>query len=252
METSLRLAEAVSEPVKRIRQWIEQHDAQILTSLQGLAQLVEAHRELPDRSAAFASRHGWPLPLSFLDYGQFLDIIALADAPRREVTRQMKQAFRPGTQLQREATKVLVESPHFASRRPLVRQALAAMRREQWYLVINGLLPLVEGVLVDIAWPPGHRPAQTGVKPALQTATKSLEREIVVSTLETLLVGVGASSAIFSGFDPNDYGTHGEPRDLNRHAILHGAARRYGTAENALKLFLLLVVIADSLPPPPT
>jgi hypothetical protein len=32
---------------------------------------------------------------------------------------------------------------------------------------------------------------------------------------------------------------------MNRHAILHGAARRYGTAENALKLALLLVVTTE-------
>jgi hypothetical protein len=37
------------------------------------------------------------------------------------------------------------------------------------------------------------------------------------------------------------------PRSLNRHGILHGAARRYGTAKNATKLFLLVGLLAECL-----
>jgi hypothetical protein len=36
-----------------------------------------------------------------------------------------------------------------------------------------------------------------------------------------------------------------EPRTLNRNAVLHGIARRYGTEQNATKLFMLLVLMAE-------
>jgi hypothetical protein len=124
------------------------------------------------------------------------------------------------------------------------------MRREEWYLSINAMLPLVEGLLVDVAWPPEIRPESTSVRPALAAATEDRDRALVVSALETLLIGAGANAALFSRFDARDYGVPGEPQLLNRHAILHGAARRYGTATNALKLYLLLVVMTESLPEP--
>jgi hypothetical protein len=38
-----------------------------------------------------------------------------------------------------------MDSPHFEPRRPLLKQVWKAQRQGQWYLVINGLLPLVEG-----------------------------------------------------------------------------------------------------------
>lgn len=119
--------------------------------------------------------------------------------------------------------------------------------------MINALLPLVEGLLVDVAWPAEERPERTSRRPAFNAAQEEIgdfRRDVAVSTLETLLVGVGAGSAIFERFYARRYGIPGEPRALNRHAILHGAARRYGTAENALKLYLLLIVMIESLPPP--
>jgi hypothetical protein len=69
--------------------------------------------------------------------------------------------------------------------------------------------------------------------------------DATVDVIETILLSAGANTALFESFDRSRYGRHGEPRSLNRHAILHGSARRYGTGENSLRLLLLLVVMAE-------
>jgi hypothetical protein len=107
---------------------------------------------------------------------------------------------------------------------------------------------LVEGVLVDYAYQAA--PAPQGRR--TQRALKELrEREaaglgVTIDTLETMLYSAGANVAMFDKFDLADYGGPGEPRSLNRHAILHGAARRYGSEQNALRLMLLLTVMAEA------
>lgn len=50
---------------------------------------------------------------------------------------------------------------------------------------------------------------------------------------------------LFTRSDPADYGRPAEPKSLNRHAILHGYARRYATQANALRMFLLLAVLLE-------
>ena len=237
VEMWARVAEQTAEPLKRLQSWFERNDAQIKGVLEGLARYVEAQRERDECSVPFVERHGWPLPVWLIEFRQFSELVAMVDEPKREVSRGVKHAFRAGTRLRREADGLLLDAPHLASRRPLVKQALAAMRRDEWYLVINALLPLVEGLLVDVAWPAEERPEKTSWRPAFNAAQEEIgdfRRDVAVSTLETLLVRVGAGSAIFERFYARRYGIPGEPRALNRHAILHGAARRYGTAENAL------------------
>ena len=62
-----------------------------------------------------------------------------------------------------------------------------------------------------------------------------------------MILGAGSGRSLYKGFDPNDYGGPGEPRELNRHAIAHGAAHRYGNGTNAYRLLLILVLIAECL-----
>lgn len=107
--------------------------------------------------------------------------------------------------------------------------------------MVNGLLPLVEGVLTDVMFPTGTRPHD--VKPGVRKLGK-VDAPIrgPIKAAETLLLGAGAGTALYDGYDPPP-GV--EPRTLNRHAVLHGIARRYGTEQNATKLFLLLVLMAE-------
>jgi hypothetical protein len=213
----------------------------------GLDRFVEEQQRLDERTNDFVQAHGWPVPLS-LPIRAYRRLVGMADAGKREVNSLMTRSFRPGTRVFGSTKEVLLRSHQLASRRPLIKQSLSAYTRRDWYLVINGLLPLVEGVLVDFAYQSAPAPRGARTKQALKDLR---EREnatlgVAVDTLETMLHSAGANVALFEGFDQADYGGLGEPRSLNRHAILHGAARRYGSEQNALRLLLLVAVMAEA------
>jgi hypothetical protein len=212
-----------------------------------LERFVEEQQRLDEQTDEFVRAHGWPIPLNIPLRG-YRQLVGLAAAGKREVNHVMTRSFRPGTRVFKSTAEILLESPQLESRRPLIKQALAAHRRREWYLVINGMLPLVEGVLVDYAFraapPPDHGRTQQAIKELRENEAASLG--IAVDTLETMLLSAGANVALFERFDLADYGRRGEPRSLNRHAILHGAARRYGSEQNALRLVLLVAVMAEA------
>lgn len=212
---------------------------------------MESQRALDERADEFVVRHGWPVPLR-LHPQLFAQIVGRANAPKREVNAMMVETFRPGTRAHNLTREVLLESPHFESRKVLLEQAMKAYRREEWYLVINSLLPLVEGVLVDAVYIYANAKAPKKSRPEksvkqLQKVDAAIFYAPLARGLEVMLIPSGAGVALFEGFDPADYGKPGEPRNLNRNAILHGAARRYGSRQNALKLYLLLVMLAELL-----
>lgn len=213
----------------------------------GMAEAVEQwadrQRELDERTDVFVRRHGWPLPTSIPD-AAYHRVVSMTDRPKREVNALLVNSFRPGTKAYYAVREIVDGSPHFKSRAPLLRQVWAAQRRGDWYLVINGLLPLVEGVLVDVMFPRTSRPLSGADK-----SVKRLRSEVEVPfgdaplrAIETLLISGGAGLAMFERYDPPQ-GV--EPRGLNRHAVLHGGARRYGTEQNAVKLFLVMVLMAE-------
>jgi hypothetical protein len=213
----------------------------------GLDRLVEEQQKLDERTNDFVQAHGWPVPLN-LPIRAYRHLVGMADAGKREVNKLMTRSFRPGTRVFRSTRDVLLESPQLQSRRPLVKQSLSAYKRRDWYLVVNGLLPLVEGVLVDYAYQAAPPPRKARTKKALKELREKENASlgIAVDTLETMLHSAGGNVALFEGFDSADYGGPGEPRSLNRHAILHGAARRYGSEQNALRLLLLVAVMAEA------
>lgn len=211
--------------------------------------LIDAQRELDARTDAFVKNQGWPVPLRIFGH-RYSAIVSMADEPKRKVNAAMQATFRPGTQAHKATREVLMESPALESRRPLLKQALKAQRRGEWYLVINALLPLVEGVLVDIAFADGLPDERVDPKKSVDELKGSngepvLTYSTAIEAIETMLWSAGAGVALFSQFERKDYGVPGEPRALNRHAVLHGAARRYGSTHNALKLYLLLVMLAE-------
>ena len=160
----------------------------------------------------------------------------------------MTRSFRPGTRVFRLTRDVLLESPQLTSRRPLIKQALGAYKRHDWYLVVNALLPLIEGVLIDYA----YRTAPAPRKGRTQRALKELrEREAAGLGVTVRHSGDDAALCRSERCDvrPIRPGRLWRPRraaSLNRHAILHGAARRYGSEQNALRLMLLVAVMVEA------
>jgi hypothetical protein len=210
---------------------------------EAMREFAEQQDSLDEDTSLFVERHGWPVPIS-LPVSSYRQVVSKARAGKREVNRSMVYWFRPGSFGYRAARDVLDKSPDFASRRPLLRQVYAAQRRGHWYLVINGLLPLVEGVLIDATFPTGTRPKT--VKPGVEKLVESPEAydDVIFNALETMILGASSGVALFDSYQP-PRGV--EPRSLNRHGVLHGSSRRYGTEQNATKLFLLVTLLAECL-----
>jgi hypothetical protein len=208
-----------------------------------LSDWAEGQSEMDEESDLFVARHGWPVPMS-LQIGAYKQVVSKARSGKREVNGLMVHWFRPGTNAYATVREVIHASPDFESRRPLLRQVYAAQRRRHWYMVINGLLPLVEGVLLDALFPTGTRPRT--VKPGIERLAGAPESyaDTGFRAVETIIVGAGSGSALFDDYAPPQ-GV--EPRSLNRHGVLHGSSRRYGTELNATKLFLLMAVLAECL-----
>jgi hypothetical protein len=249
LELNARMAEQFSKALKPVLDSLRPKIAQVLG---GVGTFIEAQETLSEASDDFVQKQGWPLPIG-IPLGLYRRLVGMADAPRNDVKAAMRNGFREGTRGHRHVREVLTDSPAFASRRPLIRQALRAHRRGEWYLVINALLPLVEGVLVDAMFegddepPRGQRPQQAVARLQQSESSFWFWDSAAVNAIETIVLSASAGVGLFAPFDHRDYGRPGEPRRLNRHAILHGSARRYGSELNALKLTLLLVVIGECL-----
>lgn len=213
----------------------------------GAWRMVDLRHEIDEDAIVFVERHGWPLPLA-LPLGVVHRVVAMASRGKREVQRFMCDSFGPRTAAFRASKNRLLESEHFAARRQPVVQGLKALHRGEYYAAICTLLPLVEGVLVDAVLV-DDPPVGAVAKKAFDEMRDIGDEvdAIVVRSVETLLVSATSGAALFSHFDRRAYGGPGETRRLNRHAILHGSARRYGTQANALRLFLLLVALAEVL-----
>jgi hypothetical protein len=238
---SLRFS--VANIVKQTQGFAEAWRPFIAGMATAVEQWTERQRDMDERTDVFVRRHGWPVPTS-ISSSAYHQIVSMADRRKREVTALLIDTFRPGTRGYYAVREVVDDSPHFQSRKPLLRQVWAAQRRGEWYLVINGLLPLVEGVLVDVMFPRVTRPIAgwgTSVE-RLRDGVEVSFGDAPVRAIETLLISGGAALAMFERYDP-PIGV--EPRSLNRHGILHGGARRYGTEQNAVKLFLLMALMAE-------
>jgi hypothetical protein len=218
------------------------------TTFAGLAESVrsfaEQQREIDEQLDAFVLRHGWPIPLN-LPMRAYAQIVRMADRPKREVTAAMVEWFRPESRVFRTSTSMLLARPVIEDRRPLIRQVLRAHRRGEHYLVVNGLLPLVEGVLVDGVFGLHSAPVSSRVRAAMDKLAEDDPGDSLVRAIGNLVVSGAAGMGLFARSDPRQYGIRGEPRTLNRHAILHGYARRYGSRANALRMILLLTVLVE-------
>jgi hypothetical protein len=204
-------------------------------------------QSIDEDALLFVERHGWPLPLA-LPVTVVHRVARLARSGKRKVNQLMVATFQPRTKAFRTSRDRLLDSAHFTSRRQPIKQGLQALSRGHYYASICTMLPLVEGVLVDVAL--AENPPATGApKQAIAHLRQAGDEPdaVMVGSIETLLISATSGAALFGNFDRRDYGGAGESRRLNRHAILHGSARRYGTHANALKLFLLLVALAETL-----
>lgn len=248
MRRSLFAVDRVTEQLQQaVMRPLALHRAMFEQFARATRRFAEEQAEIDAKLDAFVVKHGWPVPLS-LPARAYRHIVGLADRPKREVTAAMVEWFRPGTRAFTRCADILLEHPLLEPRRPLIRQVLVAHRRDQHYLVINSLMPLVEGVLVDALYANEQPPEKAAVEKAVGRLKDEKVDEYfggTVAAVERLVVAGAAGMGLFSNVRRSTWGSRGEPRTLNRHAILHGFARRYGSRANALKMILLMDVLVQ-------
>ncbi len=204
-------------------------------------------------SFEFVTSYGWALPLSLPDRTA-LRLLELSGESRTTVRRAMIETFAPRTAAYVACKEALLESNSFDGRRRPIEQGLKAMRRGEHYSAVSTLLPLVEGALVETAFENATPPSKGAPAKAFQSVRtlpdeteRELSERLIIRTVETLVFSATSGFALFDNFRWTDFDRTAHGRKLNRHAILHGAAKRYGTAENSMRLFLLLVALAEML-----
>lgn len=123
----------------------------------------------------------------------------------------------------------------FRQREGIIRSAFAAFRRGEYALAIYGLFPQPEGVLWEYLV--RHNPVEEKLEELIGERNRTFVtvEALIREVFQALLGEEGISFYQFVKFSQFvDDGC------LNRHAVEHGVSIRFGTRQNAIRLFLLL------------
>ena len=122
--------------------------------------------------------------------------------------------------------------PYLRDRRAIITDALSAHREGRFTLTVPSLLPLAEGLSVEILGNPVRK--ENAVKVVVRD-WKQREAEIWAQVFADVIENVVYKSYDFRNA-PAPY--------LNRHGILHGQIPDYATGANSVRVFLLVDAIA--------
>jgi hypothetical protein len=237
------LSAALESPFKEIaRQTRATHlalvDALRPAALAAVSDWADTARLLSGRSrAALAAlrRDGWWVAPSW-DVTTSPRLVALRqEEGKRALDREICSMYREGNcRALREMVGSWDDEPAFRVRRAIIREALKLHRERRYKASIPMLLPLVEGIAVDVFAPgvSGKSPKNVyrdGVDPA------ELDQMFGEALLFTL--GVLYESVPFATLNPR-------ARTWNRHVVLHGRSINYASEANSLRVFLTLEQLA--------
>ncbi len=213
-----------------------------------IAERMQLEQEVEDHAEAFVTRHGWPIPMTLPLRLRIQLVRGGATMTSDEVEAQLLQACAPTSDALGGLWLTLADAEIMASRRHILDEAYAAYMRGEYHSAIYTLLPQIEGVMVDASFDPEERPSY---KRPQRAASKLVSPRGFAPVLFEGLIMVAEQAmgrrAMFATYEPYVYTFHGEPEGLNRHAILHGDSRRFGTAANALWLLLVLVAVVEHI-----
>jgi hypothetical protein len=131
-----------------------------------------------------------------------------------------------------EMTEAWSRIPYLRDRQAIITDALSAHREGRFTLTVPSLLPLVEGLSVEIVGNPV--PNENAVK-VVARDWKQREAEIWAQVFADVIENVVYKRCDFRNV-PASY--------LNRHGILHGGIPDYATGANSVRVFLLIDAIA--------
>ncbi len=141
-------------------------------------------------------------------------------------------------------------NPYFADRMPIIFDALEAHRHGKYTLSIPALLPLVEGILIELVGP-RDKGYGVWVEDAIADWYSSAMHEAYKDATIEYVTGI----KVYGRVDPAYFTPQRYPEWLNlqglegnqvlqRHAILHGVQTDYASEENSLRAFFLLDVVS--------
>ena len=139
-------------------------------------------------------------------------------------------------QLRRMVTSWMGD-PAFATRGAIIRDAVADHAKGRYRVSIPTLLPLIEGIAVEVFGPgsPVTNPAKLYRSGADAERFDKLLAEGLLATLDVLYLWTP-----FASVKPTS-------RTLNRHLIMHGRIVRYASETNSLRVFLALDQLASEI-----
>jgi hypothetical protein len=244
-----RLVDELRPGVEAVGKWAASVDwervAEVLPQMP-LALSQEVERDLTE----LMLRTGFPAPPNLPYFMFHVSLDDMRTGSPAALRREIRQGHRVDQRGFRCLRDLLRESSLLQPSRPLLRQTFGAYRRREWYLVINALMPLVEGLLSDISngvgQSPQHRKTHEWVgqlkEAELDTARRVCLIGIMLFASAPRDTPAGKEARLIDYIDFTTYIDGG--RALNRHVVAHGIARRgYGTEENALRLLLVLACI---------
>jgi hypothetical protein len=206
-------------------------------SFKNISNQIEAIGETTQKFKAIIVELGWP-PNDSLDFHDINSIIEAYDKYGSEYIKNDIEKYFLKKFDQKEVNDILKnweETKSFKNRLPILRQAINAHLEGNYYISVPAFLPQIEGIIVDGY---GHNGRMNGERLEkyfrdLLSSTNTFSFDIAVQ--EFLLQYVLAEFQ--HGISPKSC--------LSRHAILHGADTKYGTAANSLRCILLIDYLLD-------
>lgn len=203
-------------------------------ALKEMQDTIEAHLAFIDQFNVTLYDHGWPPPLAIGTddaYEIFFEINkkSLTKDQRKDILASKLCEFHTGPVL--EEMLVNWKSKAFLSKRIHILEAgVKAHLRGEYCLSVTGLIPQVEGIVVDVF----QRSARVSIGKikSILSEVVSKERPGDMNSITARLI----MNAFLKSFQP---GTSPD-FDLNRNAILHGVTVDYGTEATSIKAIMLL------------
>lgn len=225
--------EVFSNNVTKLAQLIVEHKPQIEAIFRA-SELIEAHPKI-GKLTENLRRDGWFLPYSHALASDVVlqNILRIADLPVSQQLQSIQQWY-----LEHFYAFADVICDKYPSREPIIRQAVEAYRNGQHYLTAPIFFSQADGICVELIGCELFRGGDVYKHAKGQTL-------ITLDPLDILLGLIWAPlgekpEVALNETERGNKGYYG----FNRHTVMHGECTDYGTQENSLKAFSLLLLIA--------
>ncbi|EHN10913.1 hypothetical protein PAI11_22230 [Patulibacter medicamentivorans] len=228
---------ALDQSAERVRTWAESPAGQRV--FDGLDVMMVA-REIGD----FYARAGIyrPLDATFLR-----DVLEQVEAHAPHDLRRSVDSVAPASAAWTWICEGLLASPSLARWKDQLAEALDCMEDERWHASVSTLLPIIEGVIAEKSGVLENMRVGRRLEQLLDSDQEGTPDDLIVGMVTYPALKV-IDAEIFAkrGFAttaPDDPG-------LNRHTILHGVTGGFGTRENAVRVLMVIIALAETFDGP--